>query len=98
MSTHFVHMVRFTTISDLLVKRKGQNLDILSFTFYDDDPALEHRYQKCRADCAQKDKEVIDRLVGILRGNPYSEHLRTLGQIEHVEDYHLGSIFRSEDT
>ena len=47
-------------------KEEGTEPRHLELYFYDDDPALEHRYQKCRADCARKDKEVIDRLVGIL--------------------------------
>ena len=37
----------------------------------------------------RKDKEVIDRLVAIMRGNPYSEHFRTLGVVDDLEDYHV---------
>ncbi|PWZ20066.1 ATP-dependent DNA helicase PIF1, partial [Zea mays] len=50
----------------------------LELYFYDDDPSLEHRYRKCREDQIQKDQEVIKQIVGILRGNPYSEHLRSM--------------------
>jgi hypothetical protein len=61
----------------------------LELYFYDDDPSLDHRYCRCREECFRKDKEVIDVLVGILRGNPYSEHLRSMGHVEKVEDYHI---------
>jgi hypothetical protein len=36
-----------------------------------------------------KEKEFIERLVAILRNNPYSQHLRSMGQVEHLEDYCL---------
>jgi hypothetical protein len=61
----------------------------LELYFYDDDTSLEHQYRKCREQCLERDKEVIARLVSILRGNPYSEHLRSVGQIEHLEDCHV---------
>ncbi|AQK71525.1 hypothetical protein ZEAMMB73_Zm00001d016710 [Zea mays] len=48
----------------------------LELYFYDDDPSLEHRYRKCRQEQLEKDKAVIKQLVEILKGNPYSEHLR----------------------
>jgi hypothetical protein len=35
----------------------------------------------------EKDKEVIERLVAILRGNPYSDQLRTMGKIGQIDDY-----------
>ena len=38
---------------------------------------------------AKKDKEVIKRLVAILRDNPYSQHLRSVGLAHHLEDYHV---------
>ncbi|PWZ58852.1 ATP-dependent DNA helicase PIF4 [Zea mays] len=61
----------------------------LELYFYDDDPSLEHRYRKCREDQIQKDQEVIKQIVGILRGNPYSEHLRSMGHVENLADYHI---------
>jgi hypothetical protein len=61
----------------------------LELYFYDDDPSLEHRYRRCREEKCQKDKEVIERLVAILRDNPYSQHLRSVGQADHLEDYHV---------
>jgi hypothetical protein len=36
-----------------------------------------------------KDKKVIERLVAILRDNPYSQQLRSVGQAEHLEDYRV---------
>ena len=51
----------------------------LELYFYDDDPSLDHWYRKCREEECQKDKEVIQRLVAILRDNPYSQHLRSMG-------------------
>ena len=70
-------------------KKEGIEPRHLELYFYDDDPSLEHRYRRCHEDCLKKDKEVIDQLVGILRGNPYSEHLRSIGHIEDVEDYRI---------
>ncbi|ONM53820.1 hypothetical protein ZEAMMB73_Zm00001d019863 [Zea mays] len=61
----------------------------LKLYFYDDDPSLEHRLRKCREDQIQKDQEVIKQIVGILRGNPYSEHLRSMGHVENLADYHI---------
>ena len=61
----------------------------LELYFYDDDPSLEHRYQRCREKQLQKDKQVIEHLVRILRGNPYSEHLRSMGHVENLDDYHI---------
>jgi hypothetical protein len=37
----------------------------------------------------QKDKEVIERLVAIIRDNPYSQQLRSVGQAKHLEDYRV---------
>ncbi|AQK81351.1 hypothetical protein ZEAMMB73_Zm00001d036554 [Zea mays] len=61
----------------------------LELYFYDDDPSLEHRFRKCREDQIQKDQEVIKQIVGILHGNPYSEHLRSMGHVENLADYHI---------
>ncbi|PWZ16906.1 Thymidylate kinase [Zea mays] len=61
----------------------------LELYFYDDDPSLEHRYRKCREEHQQKDKEVIKQIVEILRGNPYSEHLRTMGHVDNLDDYRI---------
>ncbi|PWZ17599.1 ATP-dependent DNA helicase PIF1 [Zea mays] len=61
----------------------------LELYFYDDDPSLEHRFRKCREDQIQKDQEVIKQIVGILRENPYSEHLRSMGHVENLADYHI---------
>ncbi|PWZ18654.1 ATP-dependent DNA helicase PIF1 [Zea mays] len=61
----------------------------LELYFYDDDPTLEHRFRKCREEHQQKDKEVIRQIVDILRGNPYSEHLRTMGHVDNLDDYRI---------
>ncbi|AQK61879.1 hypothetical protein ZEAMMB73_Zm00001d012949 [Zea mays] len=61
----------------------------LELYFYDDDPSLEHRYRKCRQEQLEKDKAVIKQLVEILKGNPYSEHLRSMGHVDNIEDYHI---------
>ncbi|ONL99141.1 Helicase [Zea mays] len=61
----------------------------LELYFYDDDPSLEHRYRKCRQQQFEKDKVVIKQLVEILKGNPYSEHLRSMGHVDNIEDYHI---------
>jgi hypothetical protein len=37
-------------------------------------------------DQQQKDREVITMLVSILKGNPYSEGLKTMGQLEDTDD------------
>ncbi|XP_062217825.1 uncharacterized protein LOC133918083 [Phragmites australis] len=69
--------------------RDGSEPKHLELYFYDDDPSLEHRYHHCRREQYQQDKKVIAMLVGILRGNPYSEHLRSMGQVEDLEDYRV---------
>jgi hypothetical protein len=61
----------------------------LELYFYDDDPSLKYRYRRCREEKYEKDKEVIDRLVAILKNNPYSRYLRSMGQAEDLEDYCL---------
>ncbi|ONM35627.1 DNA helicase-like protein [Zea mays] len=61
----------------------------LELYFYDDDPSLEHRYRKCRQQQFEKDKAVIKHLVEILKGNPYSKHLRSMGHVDNIEDYHI---------
>jgi hypothetical protein len=70
-------------------RQAGSEHKHLELYFYDDDPSLEHRYCKCRQDQLEKDKSVIKQLVDILRGNPYSEHLRSMGHVDNVEDYHI---------
>jgi hypothetical protein len=67
----------------------GSERSHLELYFFDDDPALEHRYRRCRKEQCEKDKEVITRLVNILRENPYSEHLRSMGQVKDVDDYRI---------
>ncbi|AQL05029.1 hypothetical protein ZEAMMB73_Zm00001d046797, partial [Zea mays] len=61
----------------------------LELYFYDDDPNLEHRYRMCREEHQQKDKDVIKQIVSILRENPYSEHLRSMGHVENLDDYRI---------
>ncbi|WVZ79781.1 hypothetical protein U9M48_027319 [Paspalum notatum var. saurae] len=70
-------------------REAGAERKHLELYFYDDDPSLEHRYRKCRKERLEKDKEVIDHLVRILCGNPYSEHLRRMGQAENLDDWHI---------
>ncbi|ONM31301.1 hypothetical protein ZEAMMB73_Zm00001d040413 [Zea mays] len=72
-----------------MLKEGGAEHKHLELYFYDDDPNLEHRYRKCREECQQKDKYVIKQLVGILRENPYSEHLRSMGHVENLDDYRI---------
>ena len=69
--------------------RDGMEPKHLKLYFYDDDPSLEYRYHKCRQKCIEMDKEVIRKLVDIMHGNPYSEHLRSMGQNENLDDYHV---------
>jgi hypothetical protein len=61
----------------------------LELYFYDDDPRLEYRYHKCREKSLEMDREVIQKLVNIMRGNSYSEHLRSMGQNDNLVDYHM---------
>jgi len=70
-------------------REDGEEPKHLELYFYDDDPSLEHRYRRCREEKCQKEKEVIERLVAILHYNPYSQQLRSVGQAEHLEDYHV---------
>jgi hypothetical protein len=62
-------------------REDGKEPRHLELYFYDDDLSLEHRYRTCREEKYQKDKEVMERLVDILCDNPYSKHLRTMGQV-----------------
>jgi len=71
------------------VREDGKEPRHLELYFYDDDLSLEHRYQRCQEEKYQKDKEVIERLVAILRDNPYSKHLRSMGQAGHLNHYRL---------
>ena len=73
----------------LFGKEDGKEPRHLGLYFYDDDPSLEYRFQKCRQKCIEIDKEVIRKLVDIMSGNPYSEHLRSFGQNENLDDYHM---------
>ncbi|AQK61565.1 hypothetical protein ZEAMMB73_Zm00001d012842 [Zea mays] len=70
-------------------REAGAEQKHLELYFYDDDPSLEHRYRKCRQEQLDKDKAVIKQLVEILKGNPYSEHLRSMGHVDNIEDYHI---------
>jgi hypothetical protein len=53
-------------------KEDGKEPRHLELYFYDDDASLEHRYRRYHEEKSQKDKEVIERLVALLRDNPYS--------------------------
>jgi hypothetical protein len=44
---------------------------------------------KYHEQCTQKDKEVIEQLVSIFNGNPYSQQLRSMGHVENLEDYRV---------
>jgi hypothetical protein len=70
-------------------REDGKEPILLELYFYDDDPSLEHRYRRCQEEKYQKDKEVIERLVAVLCDNPYSKHLRSMGQAGHLKDYRL---------
>jgi len=70
-------------------KEDGKEPRHLELYFYDDVPSLEYRFQKCRQKYVEMDKEVIRKLVDIMRDNPYSEHLRSFGQNENLDDYHV---------
>ncbi|WVZ52016.1 hypothetical protein U9M48_003111 [Paspalum notatum var. saurae] len=70
-------------------REAGAERKHLELYFYDDDPSLEHRYRKCRKERLEKDKEVIDHLVRILRGNPYSSILGGWGKRENLDDRHI---------
>ncbi|WVZ72473.1 hypothetical protein U9M48_020928 [Paspalum notatum var. saurae] len=70
-------------------KEVGAEHKHLELYFYDDDPSLEHRYRRCREKQLEKDKEVVKHLVAILKGNPYSEHLRSIGHVDNLDDYRI---------
>ncbi|XP_022678779.1 uncharacterized protein LOC101753102 isoform X2 [Setaria italica] len=71
-------------------KEDGHEPGHLELYFYNNDPSLEHRLRKCCEKSAQEDREVIQRLKDILHGiNPYSENLRSMGQVDNLEDYHV---------
>ena len=70
-------------------KEVGAEHKHLELYFYDDDPSLEHRYRRCREKQLEKDKEVVKHLVAILKGNPYSKHLRSIGHVDNLDDYRI---------
>jgi len=70
-------------------RQDGMQGSHLELYFFDDDPNLEHRYRSCRKEQCAKDKEVITQMVNILHENPYSEHLRSMGQVDDVDDYRI---------
>ena len=70
-------------------KEDGVEKRHLELYFYDDDPSLEHRMSKCHEQCTQKDREVIEQLVSIFNGNPYSPQLRSMGHVENLKDYRV---------
>lgn len=59
----------------------------LELYFYDEDPNLELRYRAAQKRQKEMDREVIAMLINILKGNPYSEGLRKMGDLENIEDY-----------
>ncbi|KAL6893835.1 hypothetical protein ACP4OV_007933 [Aristida adscensionis] len=69
--------------------RDGTEPNHLELYFYDDDPSLKHRFHKCRQEQFDKDREVIKGLARILCGNLYAENLRSLGQVDDLEDYRV---------
>jgi hypothetical protein len=70
-------------------KHNGIDSSHLELYFYDEDLALEHHFCKCRMDQQQKDREVITMLINILKGNSYSEGLKTMGQLKDADDYRI---------
>ena len=77
----------YHTIADLAASCKTRNP--LEMYFYGDDPSLEHRYRYCRKKKKQKDQQLIQQLVRMLKDNPYSEQLKQMGQIEELVDYRI---------
>jgi hypothetical protein len=62
----------------------GSRPEHLQLYFYDDDPSLTHRKEATK----QLDQEVVHTLTDIMKGNPYSEQLRSLGaHRDNLEDY-----------
>ncbi|XP_048551207.1 uncharacterized protein LOC125530835 isoform X1 [Triticum urartu] len=57
----------------------------LELYFYDDDPSLQHRFRHS----PNLDRDVIRRLVDILKENPYSETFRNLGGVDDLEEYRI---------
>ncbi|RCV17517.1 hypothetical protein SETIT_3G225900v2 [Setaria italica] len=83
----YCQLDRVTTTCETMEGKEPRHLELY---FYNDDPSLEHRLRKCHEKSTQKDREVIQRMVDIFHGiNPYSEHLRSMGQVDNLEDYHV---------
>ncbi|XP_037437054.1 uncharacterized protein LOC119303993 isoform X2 [Triticum dicoccoides] len=57
----------------------------LELYFYDDDPSLQHRFRRS----PNLDRDVIRKLVDILKDNPYSETFRNLGGVDDLEEYRI---------
>ncbi|TVU13615.1 hypothetical protein EJB05_37035 [Eragrostis curvula] len=54
----------------------------LELYFYDDDPTLQHRFRRS----PNLDRDVIRRLVEILKDNPYSQTFRNIGGADDLEE------------
>jgi hypothetical protein len=57
----------------------------LELYFYDDDPNLEHKFHHS----PNLDRDVIRRVVDILKDNPYSQMFRNLGGVDDLEEYRI---------
>ena len=64
----------------------GSRPEHLQLYFYDDDPSLVHRKEATK----ELDQEVVNKVVDILRVNPYSKQFRSLGaHKDNLEDYRI---------
>ena len=61
----------------------------LELYFFDDDVNLDHHMRRCRQEAVDLDREVVRIITEIQKGNPYSEQLRSIGQVEDVSDYRI---------
>jgi hypothetical protein len=57
----------------------------LELYFYDDDPNLEHRFRHS----PNLDRDVIQRVVDILKRNPYSQTFRNLHGVDDLEEHRI---------
>ncbi|WVZ85139.1 hypothetical protein U9M48_032090, partial [Paspalum notatum var. saurae] len=82
-------LMRLWSSADADAREASSEHKHLVLYFYDDDSSLEHRYRRCREEKLEKDKQLINQLASILRGNLYSERLRIMGHVKNLDDYHI---------
>ncbi|PWZ13521.1 ATP-dependent DNA helicase PIF1 [Zea mays] len=74
---------------DSMTTNVGRSINTLNFTFTMMIPISSIGTICVVKNINKKDKEVIKQIVSILCESPYSEHLRSMGHVENLDDYRI---------